>query len=124
MATKESVMSISREAAGDLSAEQYTFVVVDSNGQVGQQTTAGGDADGVLMNKPNAQGVAAEVAISGVTKVVAGAVVAAGAKVQSDTTGRAITAATGDHVLGKALSAAAAANEVIEVLLVSKHILA
>jgi len=123
MATVNALHTVSIEAAGDLSAEQYTFGVVDSAGQVAQQTTAGGDADGVIMNKPEAQGDPTEFAIGGVAKVVAGATVAAGAKVQSDTTGRGITAATGDHVLGKALTGGDV-NEVIEVLLVSKHILA
>ena len=124
MATQEQVQSISVEAAADLSAAQFTFCVIDSNGQLAQVSSAGGDADGVLQNAPAAQGRAAALAYAGKVKVVAGATVAAGAKVQSDASGRAIAAASGDHVLGKALTAAASAGNLIEVLLVSKHILA
>lgn len=124
MATKQSMISVTLEAGGDLSAAQFTFVLLASDAQVDQVSSAGGDADGVLQNDPSAAGRAATVAIGGIVKVKAGAVVAAGAKVQSDATGRAITAATGDHVLGKAVTAAGAADEIISVLLKSTHILA
>lgn len=49
-----------------------------------------------------------------VARVVAGAAVAVGAEVESDATGRAITQTTG-VILGQALTAAAAADDVIEV---------
>ena len=123
MALQEAVVSISLEAAADLSAEQYTFFDVDTSGEAAQQTSAGGRAIGVLLNNPDAQGKAAEIQIAGVAKVTAGATVTAGDNVQSDTTGRAILAASSDHVLGIALTGGAV-NEVIRVLLVSKHILA
>jgi hypothetical protein len=123
MATYESKLCITVEAGADLSADQFKFVQVASDEQVDVVSSAGGDAIGVLQNDPAAAGRAAAVCYAGVTKVIAGATVAAGAKVQSDASGLAITAATGDAVLGVALKGGAA-NEVIEVLLVSKHILA
>jgi hypothetical protein len=62
--------------------------------------------------------VQVEVRILGISKVEAGAAVALGAEVMSDTTGRAITAATtGNAVVGRALQAATAAGEWIDVLL-------
>lgn len=124
MARCEHVESVTLEAGSDLSAGQFKFVLVASDGQVDLVASAGGDADGVLLNQPGAAGRAAEVAISGIVKVVSGAAVTAGAKVQSDASGRAITAASGDHVLGKALTTTANAGELVEVLLVNHHILA
>lgn len=123
MATYQKPHSVTIPAGANLSAEQFTFVVINSSGQVVQQTTAGGDAVGILGNKPAAAGDPAEVVIGGIMKCVLGATVAAGAKVQSDTTGRAITAATGDHVLGVCL-VGGAVDTIGEIVLVNHHILA
>ncbi|NIQ91029.1 MAG: DUF2190 family protein [Nitrospinaceae bacterium] len=103
-------------AAADLSAKQFTFVKIDSNGQAAANTAEGAMVDGVLQNKPAAQGEAAAVAYAGVTKVVAGDTVAAGGKVISDTAGKAIPAATGKFIRGTALTGGAA-DEVISILL-------
>lgn len=123
MALESNVQSVTLEAGQDLSTKQYHFVVVASDGQVDAVAAAGGDADGVLQNAPDAAGRAAAVAYAGVTKVYAGGTVTRGEKVQSDNAGKALTAASGDHVLGKALTSGGS-GEVISVLLVSKHILA
>lgn len=125
MASMNRKRSFTFEAGADLSAHQFKFVTF-SSGQVVLNTTAGGTCAGVLITPANAQGKAVEVA-SGpgqILKIVAGAAVSVGAKVQSDNAGRAITAASGDHVQGTALTAAGAAGELIEVLLLSEHILA
>jgi hypothetical protein len=58
-----------------------------------------------------------DVRLLGISKVEAGAAVALGVEVSSDTTGRAITAATTSRVAGIAMQAAAAAGEWIDVLL-------
>jgi len=123
MALKQNQHIVTIEASGDLSSSQFLFGVIDSNGQVAVVSSAGGDADGVIANKPDAQGRATEFVIGGITKVTAGGSVSAGDKVQSDASGQAITAASGDHVVAKALTGGAS-GEVIEVILVSKHILA
>lgn len=124
MAVQEQFQSISLPAAGDLSAAIYRFMLVDSSGNIAVVGAAGGDADGVLQNNPAAAGRASEMAYAGVVKVVAGSGgLSAGDKVQSDATGGAITAASGDHVLAKALEDVAA-GAIGRVLLVSKHILA
>lgn len=74
---------------------------------------------GVLTNKPLA-GKSAQVQISGIAKIQAGAAVAKGAYVKTDATGRVITqtaeaAGTLVHVFGIALEAAGAAGDLIAV---------
>jgi hypothetical protein len=132
MAYEESLKSISLNADATLAVytgvpstpgsanpnygKQYTFVKVTGAHQVGA-VTAGTDAIvGVLQNKPQVEGQAATVGIFGVSNVMAGAAVAAGANVQSDTSGRAITLAAGANV-GVALAAATGAGQLIPVLL-------
>lgn len=123
MATQASLTCITREAGADLSAKQYRFVEIAADGQVDAVSSAGGNAIGVLQNDPSAAGRAATIAVAGIVKVVAGGTVAAGARVQADAAGDAITAATGDYVLGTALTGGAD-GELIEVLLQSNHLLA
>lgn len=112
---EETLRVITLPAGQDLSAAQFKFVTVASDGQV-NPTGAGVLADGVLQNDPNAAGVPAAVAIGGVSRVVCGATVAAGALVMSNATGQAVTATTGNEVLGKAL-VAGVVNAIIPVLL-------
>lgn len=103
------------EASGDLSGSQFRFVTVDSSGEAAV-AGAGVSVAGVLQNKPDAQGKACTIWGPGtVSKVVAGAAVAAGADVTSDATGRGITSASGNYIHGKALRAAANAGELFSV---------
>ena len=124
MALDSNLTCVTLEAGGDLSAGQYRFVELASDAQVDVASAAGGDAVGVLQNDPSAAGRVATVAVMGVTKLVAGAAVAAGDKLQAGADGRGLTAASGDVVLGRALTAASQAGDVIECLLVSQHVLA
>lgn len=71
---------------------------------------------GVLQNDP-ISGAAANVAFSGVSKVVAGASFSAGAMLMSDSAGRAITQTSTNPVVGQAIEAASAANQVITMLI-------
>lgn len=80
-------------AAGDLSSDQYKFVTIGATGAA-LNAVNGARVDGVLQNKPAALGRAAAVQIDGITKIVAGAAIAAGADVMSDATGRAVTSAS------------------------------
>lgn len=121
MARVEAVKSVSAEAGADLSASQFRFMVTASDGQIDPVGTAGADADGVLLNKPDAAGRAAELAVSGIVKVVCGAAVTRGGKVSSDNQGRAIPAVSTHHVLGRALTTTATAGEMVEVLMDSSH---
>lgn len=103
-------------ASGNLSAHQFKFVTIGASGAA-LNTTVGGIVDGVLQDKPTAAGEATQVAFSGVSKVVAGALVNKGAEVMSDANGKAVTATTGINVAGRALEAAGADGELIAVLL-------
>jgi hypothetical protein len=115
MSFEQDVKSISLEANGDQSANQNRFMLLGADG-IALNTVAGGPCIGVLQDKPTAGNIGA-VAYSGVVKVTAGAVVVRGVDIQSDATGRAITAAAVDYSLGTALEAAGAAGDVIAVLL-------
>jgi uncharacterized protein DUF2190 len=126
MARQENIRCLSIEAGGDLSAGQFRFVEVASDGQVDLVAAEGGDAIGVLQNNPAAAGRAATVAYEGVVKVVVGTGgLTAGQKCKSDAAGAAVlaTAASSDHVLGKVLVGAAAGG-LAEILLRSSTILA
>ena len=107
---------ISLPASGDLSANQYRFHTI-TGGQATLVGTLGANADGVLQNKPSAANQAANLAIFGVVKVVASAAIAVNAQVASTNDGRAVTATTGNRVLGRALQASSAAGQIISVLL-------
>jgi hypothetical protein len=115
MATEQKVCSITRIAGADLSAAQYLFVEQSTAGTITVCNGAGEYALGVLQNDPTS-GQAGTVAVSGVTKVVAGGTVAIGAKVTTTAAGKALTATTGQQILGEAMSGGDA-DEVISVLL-------
>lgn len=72
------------------SGMQYRLVKITGAHQVGLVTAAGDPVVGVMQNKPQKPGQAATVGISGITNVIAGAAISAGASLVSDGTGRAI----------------------------------
>lgn len=96
---------------------QYRFVKVTGLHQVGLAVLATDNVVGVMQNKPQVTGQAATVGIFGVTNVMAGAAVAAGDLVTSDTQGRGITTTTAADVMGVAIGAASGANVLVPVLL-------
>jgi hypothetical protein len=114
MAYEEKIQLVSLEANGDQSANQYKFMLLGASG-IALNTVAGGPCVGVLQNKPAAGEVGA-VAVGGVAKVLAGGVITRGANVQSNASGVAIAAASGDFSQGTAL-ATAASGDIIPVLL-------
>jgi autotransporter translocation and assembly factor TamB len=89
-------------AGEDLSSSQFKFVTLEADGQVDLADSAGERALGVLLNKPTS-GKAATVAMTGKVMIEAGASVTAGDQLQTDANGDAITAASGDVVMGYAL---------------------
>lgn len=121
MAFETPGFAFTREASGDLSASQHHCVELDANGRVTISNAAGESVLGILQNDPAALGREAAIMSTGISKVVAGAVVAAGALVQTNASGRVITVASGDYVVGRALEAAGADGEVIPVHLGEHH---
>ena len=83
---------------------QFKFVTLESDGQVDKADAAGERCFGVLENDP-ASGGEATVVVSGQTRIVCGGTVAAGAQIQTDASGDAITAASGDVSMGYAMEA-------------------
>lgn len=107
--------TVTKLAAADLSASQYRFVVLNGSGRAAVPA-AGARAFGVLQNAP-ASGAAATIMEEGISKVAAAAAIAAGALVATAADGRAVTAVTGNVVLGLAQTAAGGAGELIAVQL-------
>lgn len=97
------------EAGADLSAKQYYFVDVSSDGQV-DPAGDGLFAIGVLQNTPAAAGRAATVCVGGITKVACGGTITIGNPVASDSAGKAVACATNDVILGEALETGASGN--------------
>lgn len=95
----------------------YRFATIDGNGDAARAAD-NAIADGVIQ-PPASITIGAETPLmnSGVSKVVAGAALAAGAQVTSDAEGRARAIAAGENVNGKTLEAAGGAGTVIAVLL-------
>jgi hypothetical protein len=94
---------------------QYRFVKVTGEHQAGLVTAATDTVVGVLQNKPQGVGHAATVALSGISHVEAAGVIAAGDTVAPDAVGRASSSAT--NVVGIAIHSAAAAGQLVPVLL-------
>lgn len=116
MALQERINPLSVPASADLSASQFRFVTLNASGQLALPA-AGADAIGVLQDKPDAVGRAGLVGLlvgSGRLKVVAAATLVPGNKVQSDATGAAIVALTGDRELGTVL-VGGASGELVEI---------
>lgn len=113
----DSQTKVSFVAGADLSSKQYTFVKISGTGVIA--AAAATDIPiGILQNAPTS-GKVAEVAISGVSKVKASAAITAGAVVGLTATGTAVALTVGTdttkYILGVAVTAASAANDVITV---------
>lgn len=114
MATHGNQIRQSFVAGADLTTKINTFVVMTAAGERTVNTpAAGAAAHGVLLNDPR-NGTAAAVAVFGRVKVVAGGTIAAGAEIQTDAQGRAITATATSIRLGRTTEAAVA-NQLITV---------
>lgn len=90
------------------------FLNLNSDAQVAY-TGAGEDADYISLGTAERTGepLQGSMPIGSINKIESGAAIAKGDKITSDATGRAVTATTGDIVLGKAVTASGAAGEVI-----------
>lgn len=95
-------------ASADLSAKQFYLVDVSGDNTVIVASSAGQAVLGVLQNAPES-GQAANVRVYGVSKVVVGTGdITAGDLVQTDASGTAIAAASGDYSIGICLVGASA----------------
>lgn len=113
----DSQVVLSIPAGADLSSKQYTFVKLSGTDVI--SAAAATDLPiGVLVNDP-ASGETAAVVVSGVVKLKASAAITAGALVGTTSTGLgvALTAGTDTtkYILGRAVTAAGAANDIITV---------
>jgi hypothetical protein len=104
---------ISLQAAASLTAQQFHIVRISAANQCNVASNALGQTTvGVLQNKP-AINQAAEIAIFGETKLVAGAAIATvGDYISTNGSGRAIAAVSGSAVMGMALTNPGADGEI------------
>jgi hypothetical protein len=108
MAFETPILDTTVLAAADLSSSQFCGVVINSSGQAALPA-AGANIAGVVQNKPTS-GTAVELRVEGITKMKTGGTVAPGAYVKVDTSGQAVTAASGDKIVGICLSTASVAS--------------
>jgi hypothetical protein len=109
--------TITLEANADLSNKQYHFLRYVATEKCDQASdAANSNLVGVLENKPQS-GEFATVAVFGLTKLVAGGAVTAGAILTTNGSGRAAAVASGQVGVARAISAAGADGEVLTALL-------
>jgi hypothetical protein len=101
----EIVRTKSINVTATFASKQYTFVTLDTNGQLATPS-AGADAIGVIQDNP-ASGPGAVCSPGDITKVKCGGSFDAGDYVTTDGSGLAVEATSGDHILGQALAAGA-----------------
>ena len=114
--TASADLSVTSGLAGPNGAGQYLLVKVSGSLTV---TVCAANTDipfGVLQNDP-LPGAPANVAFAGVSKVIAGAAITAGAQLMSDSSGRAITQTGSNPIAGMALETAASANQIVKMLI-------
>lgn len=104
---------------GNLGSAQFSFMHISTVGTLtaGLTTVAGAVSHGVLQNKPNA-GEACDIAIFGVSKVIAGTTtITAGSRVMSDSSGAATPLTTGLYPVAVALETPTAVGQIFSAAL-------
>lgn len=99
MAHETALQSASFVAGSDLSALQYTFVGLNTDGEVVAPSGAGVLAVGILQNAPKA-GEAAAVAFGGESKCVFSATLANGVMITTNAVGKAAAVAATQYING------------------------
>jgi hypothetical protein len=110
-------MSNTAGLSGPSGSGQFLAVKITAARSVAYDNVGASVCYGILQNKP-AVGQAADVGILGVSKAVAGAALSAGALLMTDSSGRVITRTSTNPVVGQAIEAATAANQIITIALV------
>lgn len=119
MSQQVGVLDITFIAGADLSTKQYYLMKMSADNTVNIASANTDKIIGVLQNKP-LSGEAAVVRVLGTSKVIShgAAAIAAGDYLTSDSNGKAEEAdADLDFVIGMALEASAADNDIIEMLI-------
>ena len=89
-------------ASGDLSALQFRFMTLDSNGKAAKPVGSTGPIYGVLQNKPDADGIAATIMTNGISKMTTiASTLSVGDLVASSTAGEPIAVGAGDFTVGR-----------------------
>ena len=101
-------------AGEDLTNAKNRFVKIDSTGRA-VLCGAGEVPDGVLENCPDIDKACVINGPGSRVRVEAGAAIALGDFVASDATGRAVVAASGNYIAGRATDGASAANSIMSV---------
>lgn len=107
------------EAGADLSGVAIgTIMTFNTDGRLVVCGNAGEDAVGVLHSRVGGNTVGAEATValfngSGVLSVLSGAAVTARNTIATDANGKAVDSAAGNHVVGVAMEAASAADQLI-----------
>lgn len=115
MAFEQDLVCRSYKAAADLSTKQFFFMSANSSDQVNVPTVAGQQVTGVLQDDPAAANRAANVAIRGVSKVVAGGTCTVGSLAATTSAGKAVNAVSGDMALGRFRTGTTAADTIVSV---------
>lgn len=114
MAEYGNLETFTREAGGNLSAKQYHIVRASAAGKCDLGSVQTDTAlMGVLQNDPQS-GEFAAVADFGTSKIVAGGAVTNNALISCNSAGRALDAASGNMVIGRALEAATTDGEIVK----------
>lgn len=112
------ILDLSFLAAADLSTKQFHFMKITGDRTV-NAAGAGEQCIGVLQDKVDAAARAGNVRMLGTTEITAGAAFAAGDKLKSNASGRAITAGgANDDYYAIALEAATADGDIVEAFLI------
>lgn len=117
MAARQNPIDINAVAQADLSTKQFYLVKKDTSNKDGVVLSGDGNAAiGVLINKP-ASGKVAKVQVGGVAPVKVGSTgLTVGVELASNANGEAVTATTGEFIIGVAMEAAVS-GQVAEILL-------
>lgn len=118
-----SVKAKTFDADTDLTSSRYCFAKVTGAEEVG--VAGAGELPIGVVEVPGEAGMATTIGLiggGGGTKLKAGAAVTAGAPIKSDSTGRGVTATSGQDFYAIALETVANANEYFEALLQSGRV--
>lgn len=102
-------------ASGVTIADKHKFVTLNSSGQYALVAAQGVDSYGVMVTHDNKADAGVMGTSGRIVQVIAGEAIAIGDDITTGADAKAETAATGDVILGKALTAAAADNDLISI---------